>query len=60
MVDFLVVGYPAQSTFEKVQRSSIVLEVKCKPVLNVPLTYLKIRLTIIKCTVVRACMNCDA
>jgi predicted NAD-dependent protein-ADP-ribosyltransferase YbiA (DUF1768 family) len=42
VVEHLVVGHPAQSVSEKAQRSSVVLAVKYKPMLSVPLTYLKI------------------
>ena len=59
-MDRRVVGHLAQFASEKAQRSSVVLEVKCKPMSIMPLTYLKILRTIFKCTTVGAFMNCDA
>ena len=60
VMDRRVVGHLAQFASEKAQRSSVVLEVKCKPMSIMPLTYLKILQTIFKCMTVGACMNCDA
>nr|CAN61060.1 hypothetical protein VITISV_018741 [Vitis vinifera] len=60
VMDHRVVGDPAQYASDKAQRSSVVLEVKCKSMSIVPLTYLKILRTIFKCTTMGACMNCDA
>ena len=60
VMDRRVVGHLAQFASEKAQRSSVVLEVKCKLMSIMPLTYLKILQTIFKCMTVGACMNCDA
>jgi len=59
MVERLVVRHPAQSASEKAERSSEVLAEKYRPILSVPFTYRRIRLTICRCVVVGACMNCD-
>ena len=59
VVEHLVVRHLAQSSSEKAKRSSEVLAEKCRPMLSVPFTYHIIRLTIFKCVVAGACMNCD-
>lgn len=43
VVERLVVGQLVQSISEKAYRSSVVLEVRCKPMSIMPLMYLKIR-----------------
>jgi hypothetical protein len=59
MVERLVVRHPTQLAFEKAKRSSEVLAEKCRPMLSVPFTYRRIRLTIFRCVIAGACMNCD-